>query len=106
MKWSSDTLLKFAIALGLFVLNPVFLSLLILGGAHSGIGIIGAYFFFPAFIILSTILPASSPLNGPEINFSFVLFLTQFLIMTAIAFAGLALKKQLTAKRTRPEQRK
>jgi hypothetical protein len=90
----TDGLLKLAIALGLLLINTIFLSILVLG-AHSGIGIIGAFFFVPTYLILAAILPASSPLNGPEINFSIVLFVTQFLIMTAIAFAVLALTKRI-----------
>ncbi len=107
VKGSSDMLLKLAITLGLLLINATLMALVMLGGAHSGIGIIGAFGFFPTYLILGAILPASSPLNGPEINFSFVLFVTQFLIMEAIALTVLAIKKRLTAKRARtPEQGK
>ena len=94
VKGSSDILLKGVITLGLFLINAIFLSLVMLGG-HSDIGIIGFFGFFPTYLILGAILPASSPLNGPGINFSVVLFVTQFLIMEGIALAVLAIRKRL-----------
>jgi hypothetical protein len=101
----TDGLLKLAIALGLFLINTIFFFILTLGGAHSGIGIIGAFFFFPTYLILAAILPPSSPLNGPAINFSVVLFVTQFLIMTAIALTGLTLTKRIRGMRARSREK-
>jgi hypothetical protein len=83
------------------LLINLFFMCLALFGPHNEVGIAGFWFFAPAYFILEFVLPASSPLRGPEIDLRLSLFVVQFLILATLTFAFLALKKRLSSKQAK-----